>query len=130
MESLCDLMNNTQVWDAEENYDLFMDNFHDYEQFILHGVQYLDLQKKIQRAHSYVLFLTFCLLHFLMVLDVFCHVSLIVWLQMHHVKLLPHMTELLTRALHACSLDDQLQFSVYMHCLSTGITQFLNSRIV
>ena len=84
MESLCDLMNNTQVWDAEENYDLFMDDFHDYEQFILHGVQYLDLQKKIQRAHSYVLFLTFCLLHFLMVLDVFCHVSLIVWLQMHH----------------------------------------------
>lgn len=65
MESLCDLMNNTQVWDAEENYDLFMNDFHDYEQFILHGVQYHDLKKKIQRAHSYVhlfAFLLFALL--------------------------------------------------------------------
>ena len=122
MESLCDLMNDTQVWDAEENYDRFMDDFHDYEQFIIHGVQYTDLHNKIQRAQSYVYFFAFALF------DVFCHVALIV-LQMHHVKLLPHMTELLTRALHACSVHDQLQFSVYMHCLSTGITQFLNNKI-
>jgi len=54
MDDLCDQMNNSQVWDPEENYDLFIYDYHDYERFILSGMDFDDTHEKVMRATSYV----------------------------------------------------------------------------
>jgi len=54
MDDLCELLNESQMWDAEENYDWFLQDYHDYERLILSGVVFDDMHNKIMRAISYV----------------------------------------------------------------------------
>lgn len=54
MDDLCELLNESQMWDAEENYDWFLQDYHDYERLILSGVVFDDMHNKIRRAISYV----------------------------------------------------------------------------
>ena len=60
MDDLCDQMNNSQVWDPAENYDLFIYDYHDYERFILSGMDFDDTHEKVMRATSYVRFIFSC----------------------------------------------------------------------
>ena len=118
MDDLCDQMNNSQVWDPEENYDLFIYDYHDYERFILSGMDFDDTHEKVMRATSYVR------LFFRVFMRWTC-LPYAFFLQRQHVKLLPQMKEILERAL--ASVSDKLQFAVYMHSLSTGILHYLSN---
>ena len=65
MDDLCDQMINSQVWDPEENYEWFMQDYKDFERMILFGEEFLDMEFKIVRANSYVSHRLNCLfIHF------------------------------------------------------------------
>ena len=54
MDDICNMMDNTNIWDAEQNWDLFLKDAEDYRLHVFCGQMYPDIAEKKQRASAYV----------------------------------------------------------------------------